>query len=72
MVEKIQIGGTHYNAKEVQPWDVIPAWYGGDAFAFFLAGNVLKYLCRWRDKNGVADLQKARHYLDKLIEVESE
>ena len=43
-----------------------------EAFAGFLQGNVIKYLCRYRDKNGVEDLRKARHYLDKLIEVECE
>jgi hypothetical protein len=35
-----------------------------------LDGNALKYLVRFRDKGGVEDLMKARHYIDKLIEVE--
>lgn len=30
-------------------------------------GNVLKYMCRWRSKNGLGDLKKARWYLDRLI-----
>ena len=38
----------------------------------FIEGNVIKYIVRWRDKNGIADLQKARHYIDMLIELESE
>lgn len=68
----IQIGGDHYRTKSIQPWDVMEDWMSLDGFAGFLQGNVIKYLCRYRDKNGVEDLLKARHYLDKLIEVESE
>lgn len=60
-----QVGGEHYKAKEIQPWDAIVAWNCG-----FLDGNVIKYITRFRDKGGLEDLHKARHYLDKLIEVE--
>lgn len=59
-----QVGGTHY-MKPIQPWDFIAANDIG-----FFEGNVIKYVTRWRDKAGVADLKKARHYLDKLIELE--
>lgn len=31
-------------------------------------GNVLKYMCRWKNKNGLEDLKKARWYLNRLIE----
>ena len=65
-VNDIQHGGTHYKSKTVQPWDYIIENNLG-----YLEGNVVKYVSRWRDKNGIEDLQKARHYLDKLIEVES-
>jgi len=61
-----QIGGTHYKEKTIEPWDFIAANNLG-----FFEGNIVKYLSRWRDKNGVEDLLKARHYLDKLIEIES-
>lgn len=61
----VQMGGDHYRTKAIQPWDFIIANDLG-----FLAGNVVKYLTRYKDKNGVADLEKARHYLDKLIETE--
>jgi hypothetical protein len=61
-----QVGGDHYKAKEHQPWDVITEWGLG-----FLDGNVVKYMSRWRQKGGVNDLRKARHYLDKLIETET-
>jgi hypothetical protein len=60
-----QVGGEHYRQHSIQPWDI---WseYGMNAFE----GAVLKYLLRWRDKGGVEDLKKARHTLDKLIEIE--
>jgi len=59
-----QVGGDHYKSKPMQPWDFIAA----NGLGFF-EGNVVKYVCRWQDKGGVQDLHKARHYLDKLIEV---
>lgn len=60
-----QVGGTHYKEQKLQPWDAIAAWDCG-----FLDGNVIKYVVRYRSKGGVEDLKKARHYLDKLIELE--
>lgn len=60
-----QVGGAHYQ-KAIQPWDYIAA----NGIGYF-EGNVIKYVSRWRDKGGVADLEKARHYLDKLIELET-
>lgn len=57
-----QIGGDHYKSKTIQPWDYISSNNLG-----FLEGNIVKYVTRWRDKNGLQDLEKARHYLDKLI-----
>lgn len=70
MADRMQ-GSPHYTSKAIQPWDAIEAWYGKDGFATFLAGNVIKYVCRFRDKNGLEDLMKARHCLDRLIELES-
>lgn len=61
----IQHGGDHYKSKTLQPWDVIIAWDMG-----FLDGNALKYLARYRSKNGKQDLEKAIHYIQKLIEKE--
>lgn len=66
---EMQIGGDHYVTKAVQPWDAMQAWMSHEEFAGFLRGNVIKYIARYKDKGGVADLQKARHYLDKLIEM---
>lgn len=62
---QIQVGGDHYK-RGIEPWDYIVANDLG-----FLEGTAIKYLTRFRLKNGVEDLRKARHYLDKLIEVES-
>jgi hypothetical protein len=61
---EVQVGGEHYKTKGIQPWDAIHAWGLG-----FFSGNVVKYVARHREKNGVEDLKKARHYLDKLIEI---
>ncbi len=61
-----QVGGTHYQDKKLaQPWDVVVAWEMG-----FLDGNALKYLARWRQRGGIGDLEKAKHYIEKQIEVE--
>lgn len=60
----VQIGGEHYKRHDIQPWDAIHAWGLG-----FFSGNVIKYVARHREKNGIEDLKKARHYLDKLIEI---
>ena len=60
----MQVAGTHYKSKAIQPWDYI---VGNDLG--YLEGNIVKYVSRWKDKGGVDDLKKARHYLDKLIEV---
>ena len=61
-----QVAGDHYKRQTIQPWDYIAA----NGLGFF-EGNVVKYVTRWRDKAGVEDLRKARHYLDKLIELET-
>jgi hypothetical protein len=43
----------------------------GDGFQYYLQGNIMKYLWRYRYKNGLEDLKKARWYLDALIEDQS-
>lgn len=60
-----QVGGNHYAKKSIQPWDYIVSNNMG-----YLAGNIIKYVSRYKDKNGIEDLKKAMHYLEKLIEVE--
>jgi hypothetical protein len=60
-----QTGGTHYSNLKIQPVQYIHANGIG-----FCEGNVIKYVTRWRDKGGISDLEKARHYIDMLIELE--
>lgn len=64
-VDTHQVGGSHYTTLAIQPWEVIENNQMG-----FFDGNALKYIMRFRAKGGVQDLEKARHYLDKLIELE--
>lgn len=58
-----QVGGHHYQKGSIQPWDFVVA----NDLDFF-QGNILKYLTRWKHKGGIADLEKARHYLEKYTE----
>jgi hypothetical protein len=60
-----QVGGDHYRGKAIQPIIYIHANNLG-----FCEGNVVKYVTRWREKNGIADLEKAKHYIELLIEME--
>lgn len=60
-----QVGGTHYTS-EIQHWDYVAA----NKLDYF-QGQITKYITRWKKKNGVEDLKKARHFLDKYIELES-
>lgn len=60
-----QVAGTHYKDLPIQPVEYIHA----NAIGYF-EGNVIKYVSRWRNKNGIADLEKAKHYIELLIELE--
>ena len=60
-----QVGGSHYKDKTIQPIEYIHANKMG-----FCEGNVVKYITRWREKNGLADLEKAKHYIEMLIDLE--
>lgn len=62
-----QISGTHYKKQKIQHWNYclannIP----------YMEAQIIKYVSRWRDKNGIEDLKKAQHFLAKLIEYEEE
>jgi len=59
-----QVGGTHY-LLNIEPWDYIIANQLG-----YLEGNVIKYVSRHKSKGGRADILKAIHYLEKILEVE--
>jgi hypothetical protein len=62
----VQHGGSHYKDMPIQPVEFCHANGIG-----FIEGGVIKYVCRWRKKNGIEDLKKARHFLDVLIELET-
>lgn len=61
----IQVSGNHYKDLAIQPVEYIYA----NGIGYF-EGNVIKYVSRWRNKNGIKDLEKAKHYIDLLIELE--
>lgn len=58
-----QVGGSHYNKMKIQPVTFIME--NGLSYA---QGNVVKYVCRYADKNGVEDLEKAKQYIDFMID----
>ena len=62
----VQIAGTHYKGKAIQPWDYVAANELG-----YFEGTAIKYLTRWKDKGGVDDLRKAVHFIEKLIELQA-
>jgi hypothetical protein len=64
-VSKFQWGGDHYRKLPIQVWDFIAA----NKLDYF-QGNVVKYVSRYKDKNGLEDLRKAQHYIAKIIENE--
>lgn len=57
-----QVGGRHYKSS-YEHWDLVLATGMG-----YLEGQATKYVVRWRRKNGVEDLRKAQHFLDKIAE----
>ena len=62
-----QVAGNHYRKQGIQHWDYVLA-----NNIPYMEAQVIKYVSRWRDKNGMQDLQKAEHFLQKLIEYETE
>lgn len=63
----VQIDGDHYKKLAIQPVEYVHANGLG-----FIEGSVIKYVSRWRNKNGIRDLEKAKHFIDLLIELERE
>ena len=58
-----QVGGEHYK-NTIQHWD----WVASNDLDYF-QGQITKYVARWRHKNGLEDLLKAAHFLEKYIEL---
>lgn len=61
-----QVGGAHYKSRNIQPVEYAYA----NSLDFF-EGSVVKYITRWRDKGGISDLEKAKHFIEMLIELET-
>ena len=59
---RTQVGGSHYKLP-IQPIEFIVK-----NNIPFREANIIKYVVRYKDKNGIEDLKKARHYLDMIIE----
>ena len=59
----IQIGGSHYKKMKIQPSEFI-----NKNNLPFAEGNVIKYLCRHKQKGQKQDLEKAKHFIDMIIE----
>ena len=61
---------SHYKAKNgMEVIDVIEAFTANlEGYEATHTGNVIKYICRWKEKNGLEDLKKAQWYLNRLIE----
>lgn len=71
-----QVGGDHYKTMAVEPWKALEAWMTTEQFHGFLLGSAIAYLARFNTsgvpgKGGITDVEKARHYLDKLIELKT-
>jgi hypothetical protein len=62
-----QVGGEHYRNMKIQPVEFIHANNLG-----FLEGCIIKRICRWRNKNGIQDLEKIKHEVDLLIQLEKD
>ena len=60
---KKQIGGNHYLKYKIQPVEFIIKNNIG-----FVEGNIIKYVLRFKDKGGIDDLEKAKHYIELLID----
>jgi hypothetical protein len=63
----VQIGGGHYKSYAIQPVEFIHK-----NKIPYIEGCAIKYLCRWREKGGIEDLKKVKHYIDLLIEMEQQ
>jgi hypothetical protein len=60
---KKQVGGSHYKNYKIQPVEFIIKNNIG-----FVEGNIIKYILRFKEKGGVQDLEKAKHYIELLID----
>lgn len=59
---------SHYTTGEIEVINYIRDKLGADEFTGYCIGNVMKYISRWRHKDGVQDLEKAQVYLNWAVE----
>ena len=59
-----QIGGNHYRGFRIQPIEFITK-----NKLSFIQGCIIKYICRFENKNGIQDLEKIKHYCDLQIQL---
>ena len=71
VADEIQVGGNHYKDMAISPWELIEAVMTDEEFVGFLKGNIVKYSLRAGRKDGSDDAAKAKHYMQKLKEVNS-
>jgi hypothetical protein len=60
----VQVGGDHYKQLKIQPIE-----YTMKNGLDFIQGNIIKYATRFKNKDGVKDLEKVKHYADLAIEM---
>jgi hypothetical protein len=61
-----QVGGKHYGNAKYQHWDIV-----ADHDLDYFQAQIIKYVMRWKKKNGRQDLLKAQHFLEKYLELEN-
>ena len=66
LASQLQIGGQHYKNLNIQPVE-----YNHANGLQFIEGSIVKYITRWREKGGIQDLNKIKHFVDLLIELET-
>lgn len=68
--DDVQIGGNHYKSMVIQPWNTVDAWSTHEQAVGYYLNSAIAYLARYNatgeGKGGLKDIQKAKHYLEKL------
>jgi hypothetical protein len=68
--DDMQVSGSHYKDMPIQPWHIMEAVMTPEEFIGFLKGNIIKYSLRAGRKDGSDDAGKAKHYMQKLKEMQ--
>ena len=62
-----QVGGTHYEEMNIQPWTAMKAWMSPEEYTGYHVGTVIGYLSRHKKKGSEQDIRKAKHHLEELV-----